>query len=97
MSLNTNSKAIKLLEKYWYYINYRNLSLNSNAIELLEKNQNEIHWYNLSSNPSIFELDYKSMINNNKKIEEELLIKVMEPSRIFKNGGISYLNELFGN
>ena len=49
----------------------------------------------LYKNPNIFEMDYGAMKQKSQWLEQELLAQVMEPSRVFKYGGLSYLNELF--
>ena len=57
--------------------------------------QNE-YGYDMEFLPEDFNMD-EYLAKRASEIEEELLIKVMEPTRIFRNGGIGYLKELFGN
>ena len=81
-TLTLNPNAIHLLEKnidkiYWY-----NLSRNPNAIHLLEKNLDKINWFNLSRNPNIFTYDYNKMKLNGINVREELIAKVLHPTRL---------------
>ena len=78
-------------------LNWNYLSYNKNAIELLKENPEKIDWDYLSLNPAIFELDYEKMRINNEEIYEDLIKKVMKPSRVFKNPDYDYLEELFGD
>jgi F0F1-type ATP synthase gamma subunit len=56
-NLSANPKAIKLLEKYPEYIDFRRLCENPNAVKLIRKNIDNFktdHWEILSANPCIF-------------------------------------------
>jgi len=104
LAFNPHHEAIELLRHHcpikpsWY-----NLVRNPNpdAFKLLmdiyknDKINNQYIHDDLYLNPHIFELDYEAMKQNNQGLEEELLTYIMEPSRVFRNGGLSYLNELF--
>ena len=97
LNLNESEEAIEVLEKNPDKINWTLLSSNQFAIKLLEKNRDKIDYYSLWKNPAIFELDYKKMKNNNQEMYEELMMKIMEPSRIIKKieeYGYNYI-ELF--
>ena len=80
-------------------INWDYLSDNPSAIVLLENERNKINYNYLFSNPSIFILDYDKMRENNIKIYEELIEKVMKPSRVFslikEYPDYDYLEEMF--
>jgi len=84
LNLNESNEAIEVLEKNPDKIIWKLLATNPYAIDLLEKNQDKIDWFCLSKNPAIFDLDYKKMKKNNEDLYEELLMKIMEPSRIIK-------------
>ena len=73
-----------------------NLSANSSAISLLEENKDKIFWIYFSKNPAIFELDYEALKKRCAIFKEELIQKVMHPSRIqyYLNEGYD-LDEIF--
>jgi hypothetical protein len=93
--ISLHSTNINLLRTYKDKLDWCLLSKNPDAISLLEENPDKIDYFGISSNPSIFQLDYDEMKKNNKEMEIELLQEVLKPSRVFKNGGITYLKELF--
>ena len=66
------------------------LSGNPNAIELLKENPNKIKWGFISLNPSIFTYDYEKIKENNKELNEEIIIKALHPKRMLR------LMEIYG-
>ena len=88
LSTNTNIHKIEILNKnledYKYLISWYLLCGNYNAIHIIEKNKDKINWINISENPSIFELDYERLKQRCAIFKEELIQKVMHPSRIQK-------------
>ena len=102
LALNPHPEAIELL-KFNFPIDecLYNLIVNPSpeAFKLLEEHKNSIlkRSYlreDLYRNPNIFELDYVQMKKNNEGFEEELIAYIMEPSRVFRNGGFSYIRDL---
>jgi hypothetical protein len=63
-------------------INWCIFSGNPNAIHLLKQNPEKVVWNVCSGNPNIFELDYNMLKERCSTYKEELIIKVMHPSRI---------------
>jgi hypothetical protein len=103
LALNPHPEAIELL-KANFPIDECLYNLVNNpspeAFKLLEGFKKEVlkrSYLNdeLYKNPNIFEYDYLQMKKNNEGLEEELITYIMEPSRVFRNGGLSYLNDLF--
>lgn len=103
LALNPHPEAIELLKNHCPtkpFLYNLILNPNPNAFELLDIYKEEIlkqdylrnRFY---ENPIIFDMDYVQMKEKNKGFEEELLAYVMEPTRVFNNGGFPYLNELF--
>lgn len=104
LASNEHPEAIELLRYHcpvkppFYYLV---TNKNPDAFKLLmdvykdELKKDDFMRKHLYENPNIFELDYGAMKQKNQWLEQELLAKVMEPSRVFKYGGLSYLNELF--
>jgi len=88
--LSSNPNAIDLLNQNLDRINWENLSSNPNAIDILEKNKEKIDWKQFSKNPSIFELDYNALKERCNIYKEELMQKVMHPSRIQKYLNLGY-------
>ena len=103
LALNPHPEAIELLKSNFpidkcLYNLVNNPS--PDAFKLLEDYKEDVLMKSylrdeLYKNPNIFEMDYPQMKKNNEGLEEELLAYIMEPSRVFRNGGLSYLNELF--
>jgi hypothetical protein len=67
-------------------INWLYLSENPNAMNLLEKNQDKIEVWNFSENPSIFKkvINYEFYDKRMDLIKEELMMKIMHPSRLVR-------------
>jgi hypothetical protein len=89
--LSCNPNAIHILEKYPEKINWYNLCANPNAISLIEKNIHNLDgncWNILSGNPNALHLickyDYELMKQNYKKMNEELVQYVMNPTRLIQ-------------
>ena len=74
--LNTEPRAIHLLEENPVKIVWSHLSANPAAIHLLEANPKKIDWWELSKNPEIFEYDYKKMV---RPFKEELIAVCYHP------------------
>jgi len=101
---NPDSEVGKLIMKkenknniHWYSLVE---NTNPDIIDFIRDNKeclDDSCWHYFSKNPAIFELDYEKMKSNDnfKEFERELLEKVLEPSRVERNGGISYLQALF--
>lgn len=102
LALNPHPEAIELLKSNFPIDEcLYNLIVNPSpeAFKLLEEHKNTIlkRSYlreDLYRNPNIFELDYVQMKKNNEGFEEELITYIMEPSRVFRNGGFSYIRDL---
>jgi hypothetical protein len=88
--LSMNVNAIEIIEKNLDKISSYILSTNPNAIKILQANPNKIEWDSLSLNPSIFRYDYELIKNNNKELNEEIIIKALHPKRMLR------LMELYG-
>ena len=82
--ISGNPGAIPLIEKNLDKINWYKLSSNSEAMHILMKNIDKIDWCEISANPAIFELDYTLLKKKMDIIREELMMKVLHPSRISK-------------
>lgn len=102
LALNPHPEAIELLKSN-FPIDECLYNLINNpspeAFKLLEEHKRAILKASylrdeLYKNANIFELDYIQMRKNNEGFEEELLAYLMEPSRVFRNGGLSYIREL---
>mgnify|MGYP003352055312 CR=1 FL=1 len=82
--LSFNPNAIELLEENPDKINWNNLSYNSNAVKLLKDNQDKIEWIYFSLNTAIFTYNYEKIKNNNKELNEEIIIKALHPKRMLR-------------
>jgi len=82
LNLNESEEAIKILEKNPDKINWNLLSSNPFAINILKQNRDKINYNSLWKNPAIFELDYEEIKKNNEEMYDELMMNIMEPSRI---------------
>ena len=82
--ISENPNAIHILEQKQnqYKINWKWISCNPNAIHFLEQNQEKIDWYSISENPAIFTYDYARMKQNQRNLNEEMIMKALSPSRI---------------
>lgn len=91
MWLNINPFADKILLANYDMIDFNFLSLNPKCFDIydqiinLEEYDEILDYLNedlISANPSIITYDYKRIKENNKEINEEILMEVYKPERI---------------
>ena len=84
--LSYNKNAIELLKSNQNNINWFSIGLNPKVIEIIESNNKKYLISNIIyKNPNIFVYDYKQMEINFMNMNEEIMMEVLKPERVFRN------------
>jgi hypothetical protein len=83
---------LKIYPGFIRRLNWELLSFNESAIEMLKAAPEKIHWSYVSQNPKVLyllELDYPTMKENARELQEELAARVFDPDRMCRMAAIS--------
>jgi hypothetical protein len=83
--MDTIVPLLKIYPGFIRRVHWDLLSFNESAIEMLKAAPEKIHWSYVSQNPKVLyllELDYPTMKENARELQQELAARVFEPDRM---------------